>query len=163
MGCGPTASGPFEIVFSGRGPVNGVLTDRADNDRPACYRLRPLVDVAAGDWSEGVCVTPRPDPFPPRVELTLLRASASEATIRIEAWEIPALGEEEELLDPETLVSGAAEMRISTRADFERAAWEPYEPKATIRLDGSGPQTIYVEVRDVAGNVSDPAELRVKD
>lgn len=162
LGRGTTADGPFTVVFTGEAPPSTVLIDRTENDRLACYRLRRVVDGAASDWSDVVCATPKVDPFPPRVELELVRRTETSAEIEIEAWESPVVSGDEALLDPETEISGLAEMRISTRADFDGTSWVRFQPQVSVPLDGPGAQAIYVEVRDQAGNVSDPASLRLE-
>lgn len=53
------------------------------------------------------------------------------------------------------LDAGAREMLISNASDFNGAVWEPYVPaKSWALLPGEGVKTVFVKLRDMAGNVS---------
>jgi len=50
--------------------------------------------------------------------------------------------------------SGAEAMRLSTRADFADASWEAFASSAAVLLPADGVNTVYLCVRDGAGNQS---------
>jgi len=50
---------------------------------------------------------------------------------------------------------GVKEMIVSTQSNFAGASWQPYSADTTVALGaGSGQKTVYVKVRDGAGNES---------
>jgi hypothetical protein len=51
--------------------------------------------------------------------------------------------------------SGVAEMQVSLNPNFEGATWEPYSAIVPVAFNSEGVQTVYVRVRDSAGNVSE--------
>ncbi len=58
---------------------------------------------------------------------------------------------------------GPAEMMISNSMNFEGGKWEPYQPKLVdYELPGDdGEKTIYIRVRDEAGNISNVAHAKI--
>ncbi len=53
-------------------------------------------------------------------------------------------------------LAGVAEMRFANDGDFFAADWIPYHPFSTWNLpDSDGVQTVYVQFRDRAGNISE--------
>lgn len=51
--------------------------------------------------------------------------------------------------------SGLSEMMVSTRSDFAGVSWEGYQATKSLTLpSGDGTKTVYVKLRDRAGNVS---------
>ena len=65
------------------------------------------------------------------------------------------------LVDAEIEPSGVSEMLVSLRADFADTSWQPYEPELTLSLPAELPCTVYVKVRDGAGNESRTETLSV--
>jgi uncharacterized repeat protein (TIGR02543 family) len=57
--------------------------------------------------------------------------------------------------------SGVSDMQISTNSDFADASWQPFS--ATVQINAQPGQTLYVQVRDGAGNVSDIASDTVPE
>ena len=48
-------------------------------------------------------------------------------------------------------LSGVGQMMMSNNADFNGAYWEPFKNQTDWGLTGS---TVYVQFKDIAGNVS---------
>jgi hypothetical protein len=175
----PTGSGgPHVKVFRGLDP-NGPFVLVADNvvlrsrmwrdgdvvnGTTYCYRM---IGVNASGhqsgWGETTCLTPKADPLPPEGSATLEGAAFHGQTVRlrIQATDAPADAHNESDEQPPVaegaVVSGVVEMQLSNRADFAGAAWEPYQTvKDWTPAPRGGHATVFLRLRDRAGNVSDP-------
>ncbi len=94
--------------------------------------------------------TPTPDTIPPHGSLTINAGAGQTRSLNV-TLKLTANDEG----------GGVAEMRFSH--DGTRwSEWESYEPIRTWHLSAeNGPHTIYVQFRDAAGNVSEPASATI--
>jgi hypothetical protein len=58
--------------------------------------------------------------------------------------------------------TGTPEMLIATRSDFAGAAWQPFSAEPLLQLEDSQNLTVWVKVRDGAGNESTPVALPLR-
>ena len=169
---GPSAEGPFALVFAGELPEDGIVLDATDNEVTVCYRTRISAGELFSGWSQPECVLPRTDPYPPSVALEVVSApapGASEAVIRITASDSPDWSHAgsplanhplPSLVDPDAELSGVTEMLLWTNAGSP-VGWQPYQREVAVALADPEYTPVYVKVRDAAGNESQVAEVVV--
>jgi hypothetical protein len=171
----PAVPGPFTPVFTGTTPVAEWVDTGVDNGQGVCYRIIITMD----DMSSTTvvrCTTPKSDPnpphgyvrgraLPPMANVAATHSDPVPLTVRLllDAEDDPST-EEHPVFDgaflfPDAVISGVTEMRISNRADFEGAVWEPYSTTKlwTLAPNAANQATVFVEFKDAAGNVSDIA------
>lgn len=169
---GASAAGDFARIVDNVDPSGVALDPGRPNDVPVCYYLE-ITQAEAKALTPISCTTPKVDPHPPHgfvalartVEAAQLlearRVRSAQVTLLLDASDIAAEEEhvpfEGDQLLPGAQESGVAEMRISNRADFEDAAYVPYQPSVpwTLAPRPDGLATVFVQFKDAAGNESD--------
>lgn len=158
----PSKSGPFITVANVSLPVPGrtSTTIPATNDQPGCYRTRFTTANHVSPWSPIACVTARKDPNPPVAEPSLPDGKSWTRTRRVEV-QLNANDSASRLVDHQPVctdaaTSGVKDMLVSLRADFVGSTWQPVTPSVTVDLTDRNLSTIWVKVRDAAGNESTP-------
>jgi hypothetical protein len=105
-------------------------------------RLDVRVRDAAGNVSDTVSTSVTYDPDPPVLHEVSLEGGATytprtEVTVTVDA-------------------EGADQMRVSNRGDYAGAAWQPFADAFAWNLPpGDGLHTVFVALRDLAGNVAE--------
>lgn len=134
----------------------------ATNDQEWCYYLVTTGRSGATAISDIRCTTPKADPIAPHawveIDETSNRANL-QYTVQIGGNDV---AEDVEFHDHEgidfthgAVSSGVVDMRIANSADFSTAVWQPYQSEITWTLEPvNNIATVYVQLRDAAGNVS---------
>jgi hypothetical protein len=162
----PDPLGPYGLVFSGALPADGIISDEASNDGPACYRMRTVAAEIISGWSPPVCVQPAADPFPPVLApraASFVDLLSATAVIELEASAFGSFEHDrtDGLLDPAVRPTPLESVRFSARRDFEDAEWVPFQSSLTVPLAPEETTVLYFQVRDSAGNVSQPRLLAI--
>jgi hypothetical protein len=114
--------------------------------------------------SDAVAATPRTDPYPPHGTVVINAGgpctNSTDVMLTLLAsdeWDPESRYLDPTGFDPEAEFSQVANMMISNRSDLAGAAWEAYSEQRSWSLhpDPTGFATVYVRLRDHAGNVSD--------
>jgi hypothetical protein len=162
----------FATVYDAGLPANGALIRvPLSNEILYCVRARLYGPEGRSGWSGPTCVTPRVDPEPPSFELSAQEAcyEASMAVVEINARDgDPHLlellfGDDRRSVDPTAVVSGVAEMRlVVSETTFEEAEWTFFNSAVEVPFTEEVEQWIGVQLRDGAGNESEPRFVRLR-
>ncbi len=138
------------------------------NDQTYYLTLAGVTETAESNYSEAVAVTPKADPDAPSGTMLINNGeqatNEAEVVLNISATDTPLPGVAQSssahAVDALSLefndVSGDVEMRISNDPTMEGAPWEPLalEKAWTLPNAEPGPQQVYIQFRDAAGNES---------
>lgn len=94
------------------------------------------------------------DPLPPSLNLKLTTVNVENGNREIGTQEPDSV---QILASDQANGSGVAEMQLSPQADFAGAQWQPFSELIPLPLDRW--RTLYVRVRDNAGNLSRTVEI----
>lgn len=158
--------GPFVLATSaaGKGQTSWSDTGLA-NDVPSCYRARTVKQGALSGWSPVVCVTPRADPDPPVLRARAVKDSvdAHKVTLILHVSDPPLLNDSAQFpFDRGVVSSGPGSIRISFVPSFKGVSWQPIQNIVAVKLSETGHSTLWVQVRDGAGNVSLPLAIGIE-
>jgi hypothetical protein len=154
-----TDDGPFTTIGSNL-TADFTLDTGVVNERRYCYRTRLERSGAIGGWSTPVCVTPRIDPFPPRVReaFTSTKTHTRDVDLAFTLEETgpgfrgPALP-----VDLGVTATPVTDMRVwfGSGPPPSGLAWQPYTSSVPLRLEDAIGTIVSVQVRDEAGNESE--------
>lgn len=134
----------FELIGEGV-YLNGMCNDSmVQNDVTYYYRIAakgPMGEMTRIEPSESA--TPKTDVDPPRGSVTINHDEKFTKGLDVELT-----------LNADLDVT---HMMISDNPRFTEAQWEPYQTSRSWRLEGPGPQAVYVRFQDSSGNIGDEA------
>jgi hypothetical protein len=156
------ANGPFTMLNDNLPPTGEYTDESAENGTTYYYRLSAVgADGASSPLSDAAEATPRLDPIEPGGSVVIADGAAStnqaEVVLTLLASDDGAQHEPGAAApDPARARSTSGlQMRISNDPTFSGASWEAYSRSKPWRLAGtSGPNIVYVQFRDAAGNES---------
>jgi hypothetical protein len=164
---GPSKEGPFSLVATTERLMESYVVVGAPNEELRCYRSRLRGEAQVGGWSNVVCATPRQDPTGPVVRELALEGGGLCAGTRLARLVISAEDDgtiqqfhNPRLVDPDAVSSGIASVRVR-----EGAAWGPwrsYEGTLTVEMGSAREQTVWVQLRDHAGNEGETVSLGLR-
>jgi hypothetical protein len=153
-----SVEGPFQAISVETGRTRLDAVDRsAQNDVPACYRMRAVRGTTVSAWSQPACVTPRLDPVAPRVSVVAAPSRSFSRDIEIAIRAIDAVLHTDGAPPPielGTRASGVEAIRVWFGAGSgDGIAWQAPADMLSLRLPDQAATLIQVQARDRAGNV----------
>jgi hypothetical protein len=160
----PSVAGPFAEVARVSGSSYSV-DPSAQNDVLACYRMRVEGSTHSG-WSLPACVTPRVDPFAPRVTIERAPKRVHDRDVEIDVSFDDPTGPGDGFMLPVDLgviASGVPEMRVwFGGGPPDGVQWQAAATHLDLRLPDTDTSLVQIQARDAAGNVGDPATVIVR-
>jgi hypothetical protein len=156
--------GPFTPLMAAASANGTVVDAAAQNEARRCYRARVGSSAGTSGWSDVACATPRLDPIAPVVSSLLgpPRIVSREVEVQIVADDLASDRHEvEPRFDFGVVPSGVTDMRLAYGlvSELDMAPWQPFEPTLSLRLPDAAGAQLQVQVRDLAGNLSEPTSL----
>lgn len=163
----PNAVGPYAPLRTLSPGTTFWCDTTAPNDAESCYRVHlegaslPGGGRQRSGLSTPVCSTPRVDPYPPRLEPVVAPPKSCSRNVELEFRVLDTRPGLEGNVVPENLGvvdSPVEEMRYWFGVGEAPAglAWQPLDTTLDLRLPDLAVSTVSIEVRDGAGNVSEP-------
>ncbi|MBK7585053.1 MAG: VWA domain-containing protein [Myxococcales bacterium] len=158
----PDEEGPFLTVAGARSGESPFVVVPAPNGQRGCYRMRAERGPVLSGWSAVECATPNIDPVPPivRIKTGQVLSRTRDVSLELEVEDPSLTTHVQPTVELGTVVSGVVELRHSFAGiSIETVAWQPVATRLDIRLPDVSAGEVYVQARDLAGNVSKVARV----